>query len=234
MPARPLKPIPVQPVWPRPASSVLVLAPMHSPQAAQPRAAQAQPQTDYSVLMLRRSSRGFFGGLSVFPGGVLEASDNLAVWRSKILPNYGGFTKSILKELEDDVLHDYEVLFARGDPESKKLDGEQRRDWGLGLLIAAIRETFEECGLALFKPHIDWLEGRKGTRTERKEVAEIWRKKVHDDAGMFVELCEKFRVAPDVGKLRFWSNWNTWVRTSRGCAEPRRACEARRGVFRVR
>ena len=202
MPAKPLKPIPSNPVYARPASSVIIASPW-------PRAPTKDDPSDYKILMLRRSSRGFFGGLSVFPGGVLEPSDSLPIWRTQIFPNYGNVSPLDLATMEDRVLHDYSYLFRGGDPHGKQLAGTELRDWALGLLIAAIRETFEECGLALLSPHIDWLQGHVGTASEKEAVAEQWRRKVHDDASQFSVMCSEFRVAPDLHRLTFWGNWNT-------------------------
>lgn len=202
MPARPLKPIPSNPVFPRAASSVLIVSPwLRTPTIDDP--------ADYKVLMLRRSSRGFFGSLRVFPGGVLEDADKDPVWRTFIFPKFSNVTTSRLEEMEDAVLHDYEYLFRRGDPENRRVEGDARRDYGLGLMIAAVRETFEECGIALLYPRIDWLQGKKGSSEERVRISEAWRRKVHDDASQFATLCETFGVAPDLEKVVFWSNWNT-------------------------
>ncbi|KAI9014325.1 hypothetical protein DFJ74DRAFT_771326 [Hyaloraphidium curvatum] len=203
MPATPLKPVPADPVFPKPASSVIVVSPWKDASRDPTR-----DPADYKVLMLRRSARGFFGSLSVFPGGVLEGADTDAKWRD-ILPRLGGLSEEEIRKMEDAVLHDYETLFAKGDRWGRRLEGQARRDFALGLLVAAARETFEECGIALLRPRVDWLEGRPGTAAERVAASDAWRRRVNADAGAFAELCEHFKCAPDLGSLAFWSNWRT-------------------------
>ncbi|KAJ3102916.1 Nucleoside diphosphate-linked moiety X motif 19, mitochondrial [Phlyctochytrium planicorne] len=65
--------------------------------------------------------------------------------------------------------------------------------------VAAIRETFEECGLSLLEPAPKWTES---------EAAE-WRNKVHEDASTFTALCTKYKTAPSLSKLVHWAHWIT-------------------------
>jgi len=42
-----------------------------------------------------------------------------------------------------------------------------------------------------------------------KDELVMWQSKVHDDANMFLKLCEKLQCCPDLWALHEWSNWLT-------------------------
>ncbi|KAI9355411.1 hypothetical protein DFJ73DRAFT_825552 [Zopfochytrium polystomum] len=65
--------------------------------------------------------------------------------------------------------------------------------------IAAIRETFEECGVGVFDPPV---------ALDEKSSLD-WRKKVHDDATQFKRFCAAYKVEPAVGRLVHWAHWVT-------------------------
>ncbi|KAJ3410514.1 hypothetical protein HDV05_003671 [Chytridiales sp. JEL 0842] len=66
--------------------------------------------------------------------------------------------------------------------------------------VAAIRETFEECGLLLTTPKVSRM-----TPAESEE----WRHKVHNDASSFAHLCQHLRTQPSLHSLVRWAHWIT-------------------------
>jgi 8-oxo-dGTP pyrophosphatase MutT (NUDIX family) len=75
-----------------------------------------------TFLLCRHHQSGFMGGAHVFPGGKLDPSDKSSVWRTRV--------DRPIEEIAEQL-------------------GETDGDVGLGLLVAAVRETFEEAGVLL-------------------------------------------------------------------------------------
>jgi len=75
-----------------------------------------------TFLLCRHHQSGFMGGAHVFPGGKVDPSDAEPSWRARVDPP----TEEITERL-----------------------GESDPEVGLGLLVAAVRETFEEAGVLL-------------------------------------------------------------------------------------
>ncbi|CAO3624566.1 unnamed protein product [Cunninghamella blakesleeana] len=66
--------------------------------------------------------------------------------------------------------------------------------------ICAIRETFEESGLLLSNPPI--------YKVPTLDI-DVWRKKVHDDASQFKQMCDQYQLKPAIDKLVPFANWIT-------------------------
>jgi 8-oxo-dGTP pyrophosphatase MutT (NUDIX family) len=81
-----------------------------------------------TFLLCRHHRSGFMGGAHVFPGGKVDSSDKEPSWRARV----DRTTEEITAQL-----------------------GESDTDVGLGLLVAAVRETFEEAGVLLAKTAAD-------------------------------------------------------------------------------
>ena len=75
-----------------------------------------------TFLLCRHHQSGFMGGAHVFPGGKVDPSDAEPSWRARV----DRPTEEITERL-----------------------GESDPEVGLGLLVAAVRETFEEAGVLL-------------------------------------------------------------------------------------
>lgn len=129
------------------------------------------------VFMLERHLRSdFAGGAYVFPGGVFDGSDA----SDEIAARLDDWTPVAAEMAEDD-------------------DGVAR-----GLIVCAIRETFEEAGILL-------------ARTEdgapvRLEDAERWRevrRRLAAREATAAELATRGRVRLDASLLRFWARWVT-------------------------
>jgi len=81
-----------------------------------------------TFLLCRHHQSGFMGGAHVFPGGKVDSSDKEPSWRARV----DRTTEELTAQL-----------------------GESDADVGLGLLVAAVRETFEEAGVLLAKTAAD-------------------------------------------------------------------------------
>lgn len=68
------------------------------------------------------------------------------------------------------------------------------------LRVAAIRELFEESGIALLHP---------APSAELARALGPWRKRIHADASALAELCHGERVLPDARALVPWARWVT-------------------------
>lgn len=75
-----------------------------------------------TFMLCRHHQSGFMGGAHVFPGGKVDPSDAEAGWHARV---------------------------DRPAEELAQLLGEADAEVGLGLLVAAVRETFEEAGVLL-------------------------------------------------------------------------------------
>lgn len=97
---------------------------------------------DYQTLMLKRSSRSkFMPNAYVFPGGVLAASDSSVDWVE--LFHSRGYCEDDLEAL---VLKDVDRPFLMS-----KAEVEEGVARDLALRLTAIRETFEESGVLLYR-----------------------------------------------------------------------------------
>jgi 8-oxo-dGTP pyrophosphatase MutT (NUDIX family) len=81
-----------------------------------------------TFLLCRHHQSGFLGGAHVFPGGKVDSSDTEPGWRTRVDRS----TEEIAERL-----------------------GESDAEVGLGLLVAAVRETFEEAGVLLASTALD-------------------------------------------------------------------------------
>lgn len=141
-----------------------------------------QAETVQVLMTQRHANLSFMGGMWVFPGGALSASDASAA------------------ALE--LLHAPEC-FSCGqmcDVQGQPLPREQC----LALAIAACRETFEECGLLLAQHH-------DGTPCSAELAAALQpeRAAVIKQPARFIELMKRERLQLDVGSLLCWGHWIT-------------------------
>ena len=101
---------------PRRATSLLVLAPSPS----------VSPASDYSILMVKRSSKArFMANKHVFPGGVLETTDSSPDWKELTSYLAGGKRYGATKLLDD-----------------------------TDIRICGVREVFEETNLLISTPSL--------------------------------------------------------------------------------
>ena len=141
---------------------------------------------DYSLLMLKRSSKSkFMPNAYVFPGGVTDKYDSNTDWRDLL---YG--CKEHSRPTKDLILKDV--------PRPFLLQGESRNDQlerDIAFRISAIRETFEEAGILLYK-----AVGDSAEKLSSNTLVE-WREKVCVDPSEFLNMCKQFNICPDVWSL---------------------------------
>ncbi len=121
-----------------------------------------------TFLLCRHQQSGFMGGAHVFPGGKVDPSDRDASWRARVDRSPQEITAQ-LGEADDEV--------------------------GLGLLVAAVRETFEEAGVLL------------ANATADVDLAAT-RQRLHDGAS-FSDLARDIDVKIDAHSLTPYARWIT-------------------------
>jgi len=130
------------------------------------------------VFMLERHLRSdFAGGAYVFPGGVLDEQDSAP----EIAGRLDGWSATAAAEMGED-----DETFARG------------------LLVCAIRETFEEAGILLAR-------GEDGSPVRLQDEAR-WsesRRKLNAREAGAADLATRGRVRLAADLLRFWARWVT-------------------------
>ena len=135
-----------------------------------------------ALLMRRRSTLGFLGGMWVFPGGRMEATDASPEALERVQPTH---SRAHLG-LRD----------ATGAPLAPGL--------ALGHALAACREAFEEAGVLLACDE----DGRPCGADVAARLAPH-REEVTRDARAFVAMLVRERLRLDLGLLCYWSHWIT-------------------------
>ncbi|MBV8688878.1 MAG: hypothetical protein JOZ59_02120 [Candidatus Eremiobacteraeota bacterium] len=158
----------------RPASTVMLL--------------HAVPPSSFRVLMLRRSARSAFApDVYAFPGGAVEPTDYSDSLPARIHGLDHGRLSAMFRVARTDALVD---------PDVSELDDSDRR----ALVVAALRELFEEGGVLLGKPQAATLE------TERLAEARdaLWRQ-----SAQFSDILEQHALQLDATGLELFSVWVT-------------------------
>ncbi len=199
-----------------------------------------QRNSPFHVLKLKRGEgSAFLPNRFVYPGGVVSLSDFADDWLSL----FHGISGISCKHLG--IERDFRLNDGSRPPGMRQMDNTKMSNLPaeIGFRIAAIRETFEECGILLAIPEQSFstlretgghlmdhtssvrhqLDIAKAIPLPDKEMSH-WRDKVASDASAFLDLCKEFRVAPNIWSLYEWSNWLTpAVRQVEGPTErPRR------------
>jgi 8-oxo-dGTP pyrophosphatase MutT (NUDIX family) len=121
-----------------------------------------------TFMLCRHQQSGFMGGAHVFPGGKVDATDSDERWLGRV---------------------------DRTPEEISELLGETEPKRGLGLLVAGVRETFEEAGVLLART-------REGARLSDT------RRQLHDGA-RFIDLADALDLKIDVMALAPYARWIT-------------------------
>ena len=180
----------------------------------------------FEILMLKRSKKSsVIPNFFVFPGGAISKEDFDPKWIDLYTRVTGvSFVQTIEEKFR--ISGSRPPILLPGNP-GQNPDVKPSSDIGpisreVGLRIAAIRETFEECGILIASPTsafssdspVDWTtEGSlfcqsQLTFPEGLDVT-TWRQKVASDASAFLDLCKELSVVPNLWALREWSNWLT-------------------------
>lgn len=161
---------------------------------------KAQHGFNYKILMMKRSSKSkFMANAVVFPGGICDEADFSRDWES-LLFKYDKQTNKLLGDMQRP------PMFSNS--EYSGIHPE------LGYRISAIRETFEESGIPLFKTSCDnTLKPDEGPndifqRFGKNELSS-WRKRVDEDGTNLFKMCVELQLVPDIWSLKTWSNWLT-------------------------
>jgi 8-oxo-dGTP pyrophosphatase MutT (NUDIX family) len=121
-----------------------------------------------TFMLCRHQQSGFMGGAHVFPGGKVDASDSDARWLKRVDRSPEEITAGL---------------------------GEADSDRGLGLLVAGVRETFEEAGVLL------------ASTAEGADLAHA-RRRLHDGAP-FIDLADAIDMRIDAMALAPYARWIT-------------------------
>lgn len=121
-----------------------------------------------TFMLCRHQQSGFMGGAHVFPGGKVDASDSDTGWKQRV---------------------------DRSPEEITERLGETDVNRGLGLLVAGVRETFEEAGVLL------------ASTTEGADL-EAARQQLHGGAS-FLELADALDMKIDAMALAPYARWIT-------------------------
>lgn len=146
---------------------------------------------DLQILALKRgSTSSSFPGFHAFPGGHFDKADELADWL-KCLPS---------SELEVPL----NLADKNGNP--VYFADDSAISLAISLRIAAIRETFEECGILLCKRKTD---EKRTVTVGHCEIAnmEAWRERVRKNANEFLTMCLQHDCYPCVSNLHLIGNW---------------------------
>ncbi len=130
------------------------------------------------LVLRRRASSKFVGGMHLFPGGAVDPADH---------------------ELDPSVLHP-----SIGNPDhfDRRVSARLGLDrGGLAILVAAVRECFEEAGLTL---------GTIGAPPERADHRRL-RQSVDRGDVAFGDACRQMQASLAIGELRYLSRWITPV-----------------------
>jgi 8-oxo-dGTP pyrophosphatase MutT (NUDIX family) len=155
------------PLVPRPAATVMLLRDAH----------------EVEVLVIRRHEKlAFMGGMWVFPGGALAASDGAP----EALARIPAAARASCRQ--------FHTLHGAALP----------REQCLGLTVAAFRETYEETGV-LLATHASGAP----LSYEEMTALEAERKAVAHDATLFPALLRQYDLILDVDRLVYWAHWIT-------------------------
>ncbi len=155
---------------------------------------------NYKILLMKRSATSkFMANAAVFPGGTSDKADFSVQWEPQLL-KFKRPTESLLAKFSRPPMF-----------KSPEFDGLSPE---LGFRICAVRETFEEAGVPLFKTaggsDLNPAEGPNDVVKQiGQHVLAEWRKKVQEDGSQFIKMCAELQLVPDIWSLKTWSNWLT-------------------------
>ena len=139
------------------------------------------------ILAMKRSAKAsFMPNAVVFPGGIADQNDATAEWKKFLSSHHG---KRKFKNLSESLIYPCQ-------PEIYQTNSDQPLSNQISLRLTAIRELLEETGVFL---------GTNGV----EQVSNEERQKIYKNPNTFVDFCKTKNSAPDIDRLREWSNWLT-------------------------
>ncbi|XP_021948770.1 nucleoside diphosphate-linked moiety X motif 19 isoform X2 [Folsomia candida] len=190
-------------------------------------APNGEDETKTDFLVMKRSKGSTFAPNTLcFPGGVISPADCDRKWINWFLVGTGShlseveFLNPTAPQLN---LYDKKPITEFKNPEDLVKWYRERVPLPVALRIAAIRETFEECGILIARPNIAKearkFVGRKGELGQGylagshvfqdPDQLEEWQRRVRQDPMEFLTLCKELLIRPDLNALVEWSNWLT-------------------------
>lgn len=160
----------------------MTITPLNASTVVLMRAGSQENDSGFEVLLVRRSSKSaFVPSAYVFPGGKEEPDDCLPE-----LANYCG-KNALIKALSF-------------------LDGAFSAQASLGILIAAIRETFEEAGILLA-----WQKNGKPVTSDKNTEGQLlsYRSSLNSGNLKFLDLLKKEKLVLAIDRLHYYSRWIT-------------------------
>ncbi|XP_058981169.1 acyl-coenzyme A diphosphatase NUDT19 [Musca domestica] len=164
---------------------------------------------DYDLLLIKRSDKtAIVQNQGVFPGGILDLSDESVEWL-KYFQEFG-ISQEALKQLVvvDGKTERPKILAAQGTGCYDRFF-KNHKIWAreISLRINAIRETFEEVGILVCRNKEQlYSPVTEGFCKELRDIKE-WQKAVHDNPLNFLKMCRELRVVPDLWGLNEWTCW---------------------------
>jgi len=138
-------------------------------------------RTGLEVLLLKRSPRsGFIPGAWVFPGGTVDRADS----DPGILPRIHGITPESAQE---------------------RLSPGEFEPPALAFWVAALRETFEETGILLYRR----LGGERPESSQQARAEALARSRLLAGEMSFKDVLETLDVSLDAGALEYNGHWIT-------------------------
>lgn len=170
-------------------------------------------QIEKILLAMRSPQTAFAPSQYVFPGG---NSDPKADTINRWLPYFEEFgvnkDKTHISSLNGIPLEPKNLLWTEDNTISEDIT----------LRITAIRETFEEVGVLLCIDSQQYIERQESSQRNVEDLSlgegviwpnlqikQHWQKKIHDDPTMFLKLCQKYKLIPDIWSLHKWNIWRS-------------------------
>ncbi|KAL7013517.1 hypothetical protein ACKWTF_015437 [Chironomus riparius] len=152
---------------------------------------------DYKILIFTRTLHTSVRSKNLsFPGGSLDPSDESLSWTS-FFKHHKVPSEKLRRRTEVTKPFIY-------DPQ-----GNNKIEREISLRLAAIRETFEELGIALCSPASDSSKSSPFTDYFHSKDCDIpfWQKQVHNSQETFMNFCDQFGVVPNIMGIYEWSVW---------------------------
>lgn len=138
-------------------------------------------QQDFKILFMTRNKKGSFAGLTVFPGGAVEACDADPSWIPTSLPHHHHTPRNMKSNSYQTAITAIRETF---------------EETGI-LLTHTIDQSLLESTTRPVIAHMDRV-----TRL-------AWRDKVHHDPTLFKHLCKSTQTYPSLNRLVYWDKWVT-------------------------